>query len=151
MTISTSAGVKAYIGGTGALATESGWSEIGEVSSIPTFGASFSLVTTPSLGDNIVRKLKGIRDGGGGSFTLNFDSADAGQVALRAAADDTTSNGYNIKIELNDALSVSGTPSTVTFKAMVMGAPLTVGAQDNVVSIETELQATTVPTIVNAT
>jgi hypothetical protein len=151
MGISTSAGVKIYIGGTGAIASESSWSEIGDVQEIPAFGASFSLVTAPALGENLVRKLKGIRDAGGGGVTINFDTEDTGQDALRVAANDSTSNAYNFKIELNDALSTSGTPTTFTFKAIVMGSPVTIGGQDTVVTQQVELQVTTVPTQTDAT
>lgn len=151
MTISTSTGVKLYIGGTGPIGDESGYVEVGEVNEIGSIGRSYNLVTAASLSDGIVRKLKGIANAGGGTIRLNFDSANTGQQAILVAAANTSSLAYNFKIELNDQITVSGTPTTYEFKALVMGDPITIGGQDNVVSVETALEVTTVPTRVAAT
>lgn len=131
MALQTSANCKFYIG-TKAPATDltefqsDTYTEVGSIEDLGEFGDAFNAVTFTSLGDGRVRKLKGTKDAGDMTLVVAFDAGDAGQTALVAAANDTSSDGYNCKVELNDG-------TTFYFRAQVMGARITVGAADNVI------------------
>jgi hypothetical protein len=61
------------------------WTEVGEASEIPEFGATHAVVTFTPLKSGIVNKFHGELDYGSITLPLGYDSADAGQVILRAA------------------------------------------------------------------
>lgn len=139
MTLKTSANCKLYIGTTAA-ATDlttfeaDTYTEVGSIEDLGEFGDAFNAVTFTSLGDGRVRKLKGTKDAGDMTIVVAMDTSDTGQDALVAAAEDDQSDGYNIKVELNDQITPStGNPTTFFFRAQVMGARIAVGAADNVI------------------
>lgn len=131
MALQTSANCKFHIG-TKAQATDltefqaDTYTEVGSIEDLGEFGDAFNAVTFTSLGDGRVRKLKGTKDAGDMTLVVAFDAGDAGQTALVAAADDTSSDGYNCMVELNDG-------TAFYFRAQIMGARITVGAADNVI------------------
>ena len=61
------------------------WTDVGEASEIPEFGAAYSPVTFTPLKTGIVNKFHGELNYGSITVPLGYDSADAGQVILLAA------------------------------------------------------------------
>lgn len=133
--IITSSGTRIYIGAAVAAAAVdtlaefqamSTWTEIGLVESIGEFGDKANSVTFAAINDSRMRKAKGVRDAGDLAVTVAHDPADLGQIAMEAAQ--AATGMYAFKIVLPD----SG--STVKFfGGLVMGEPLNVGGNDNVV------------------
>ena len=61
------------------------WTDVGEASEVPEFGAAYSAVTFTPLKTGIVNKFHGELDYGSITIPLGYDSADAGQIILLAA------------------------------------------------------------------
>jgi len=61
------------------------WTEVGETSELPEFGATCSAVTFTPIETGIVNKFHGERNYGSITIPLAYDYADAGQNILRAA------------------------------------------------------------------
>jgi len=61
------------------------FTEIGEVSEVPEFGAAYSPVTFTPLKTGIVNKFHGDLNFGSITVPLGYDSANAGQIILLAA------------------------------------------------------------------
>ena len=61
------------------------WTEVGEASEVPEFGAAHSAVTFTPLKTGIVNKFHGELNYGSVTVPLGYDSADAGQIILLAA------------------------------------------------------------------
>ena len=61
------------------------WTEVGEASEIPEFGAAYSAVTFTSLKTGIEDKFHGALNYGSITIPLGYDSTDAGQIILLAA------------------------------------------------------------------
>ena len=61
------------------------WTEVGEASEIPEFGAAYSAVTFTSLKTGIENKFHGALNYGSITIPLGYDSADDGQIILLAA------------------------------------------------------------------
>lgn len=100
------------------------YTEVGAVSNIGSFGASFAKVEfQPLKGGKL--KLKGSVDYGTLSPTIALDSSDAGQTLLRTAANDTTQKFYSLKLTLQD-----GTVAYSQFTCL--GLPRSVGDADSV-------------------
>ena len=59
------------------------WTEVGGVSEIPEFGATYSAVTFTPLQTGIVDKFHGELNYGSITIPLGYDSEDAGQIILR--------------------------------------------------------------------
>lgn len=143
----TGAGTKFYIGGIGALDSETGWVEIGEVITGGEFGKKFDKIDYLSLSSRKHRKLKGGYDNGSLTIELARIPSDAGQAVIQQALD--SDSDYNFKVELNDAPSHSAaTPSTYKFQAKVFSYTTNVqGANDVVkaavmVEIDTDIEFT---------
>ena len=68
--------------------------DVGEVTDIPEYGASASVVEHMPLKDGIVKKFKGFINYGSVSVPLARDVADAGQLILSAG---TTGAGKNVE------------------------------------------------------
>jgi len=149
MATTTSTGCKIYIGSkTTALASETAWVEVGEVENLNEFGDVFTPVLFTSLNDGRVRKGKGTADAGDLALVVGFDGDDTGQIALKAAAADTTSSPYNFRVTLNNAPpfvapATGSTPTEFRFRALVMGLRFTVGAADSTVTAATTISITT--------
>jgi hypothetical protein len=134
----TSAGAKLYIGGTGALVSESSWVQIGEVIDGGEFGPQYTLITYTSLSQRRKRKLKGSYDPGKIQAMMARIPADTGQAALITARGSDLN--YNFKYELNDAAGTSGSiPTTMTFSAKVMGYTTKIGNVDSVVQATVDI------------
>ena len=61
------------------------FTEVGEASEVPEFGAAYSAVTFTPLKTGIVNKFHGELNYGSVTIPLGYDSADAGQIILLAA------------------------------------------------------------------
>lgn len=66
--------------------------DIGEVTDMPEYGPDVTVVTHEPLATGVTEKYKGFINYGSLSVGLGKDSADAGQVILKAAVDGTTKN-----------------------------------------------------------
>jgi Putative Ig domain len=96
------------------------WVEIGEISSLGTWGAKGKEVTASVLNDGYMRRLKGTIDSGTVELVVLRDPFDAGQIAAVAASKVWTT--FPFKVELNDAPNETGTPTDFYFLASVMSA-----------------------------
>jgi hypothetical protein len=61
------------------------WTEVGEASEVPEFGATYSAVTFTPLKTGTVNKFHGELNYGSITIPLGYDSTDAGQIILLAA------------------------------------------------------------------
>lgn len=131
----TAAGTKLYIGGTGELASESSWVEVGEVVDIQgDIGKVFNEITHNPLGSRATEIFKGAYRVNVGPISLAQNMSNTGQTAVAAALE--TDDDYNFKIEQNDAdttTSPDGDPTTHAFKAKVMSFPSQIGQVDTIV------------------
>lgn len=136
MTIRTTAKCKFFVGTTksaSALAdyTADTWTEVTPVENLGEFGAEGASVVFKAISDGYARKLKGTIDSGDIQLVCARDPADAGQIALRAAA--TSLFSYNFKVMLNDQSTANGaTPTIYYFSGPVMSAKNSLGAGDDV-------------------
>lgn len=136
--IITASGTRVYVGAIASSDIDSieefeaisGWSEIGLIESVGEFGDTSQLVTFEALGDGRVRKSKGSRNSGVISIVAAHDPLDAGQAAMRAAQ--RTASKYAFKLVLPDG--PAGYSDTILYaRGLVMGDPLNVGNNNNVV------------------
>ena len=129
------AGAKVWIGGikqaSGDLvaadfASET-WVEIGGVTDMGSHGDTSEIITSRHINATRVRKIKSpIRDGGQKEIVVDFDGADAGQIAAAAAA--LTDYPYSFKVQFNDAPAPGGTGSIRYFAAFVVSVVEGVGS-----------------------
>ena len=103
-TITTGAKTKVFVGptGTGAvLADYSGtgvtYQEIKEVSDLGALGDTTEIVEFLSLNDGRKKKLAGSKDAGTLEITAAYLRDDAGQTAMRAAANDNLSRKFKVQ------------------------------------------------------
>lgn len=130
--VKTAAGTKLYIGGTGALESESSWVEVGEIVDFGEYGKQYSLVTYNPIGSRKTHKFKGSYNNGQLALSLGQDLEDAGQAALLVALD--SDDEYNFKVEFDDEASTSGaTPTTDIFKGVTMSFTTQVGSVDSII------------------
>ena len=81
--LSASAATPATFDATGYAALS--WTELGETSEIPEYGAAHSAATFTPLKSGIVNKFHGELNYGSVTLPMGYDSTDAGQVILLAA------------------------------------------------------------------
>ena len=81
--LSVSAATPATFDATGYAALS--WTEVGEASDLPEFGATHAVVTFTPLKTGIDNKFHGPLNYGSVTVPLGYDSADAGQIILLAA------------------------------------------------------------------
>lgn len=136
--IVTASGTRVFIGAAASSAVDtvaefeavSTFVEIGLVESVGEFGDSSSLVTFEALGDGRVRKAKGARNAGTLAVVVAHDPTDTGQLAIEAA--EATSDKYIFKIVIPDG-PVGFSDTKLYFRGLVMGKPLNVGNNSNVI------------------
>lgn len=151
MAISGSTGCKLFIGGTGVLASEASWVEVGEVENLGEVGDQSEVVRFLSLSDGRVRKSRGTKDAGDMTITVAYDGENQGQTNLRTAADLTTNVKYNFRVALNDApAGPSPTPTYIAFKALAQGYRLAVGGANGTVMMNVTLSVDTAPVVTAA-
>lgn len=76
--------------------------EVANVGNIGEYGYNTNMVNYPTLKDILIKKAKGLTDGGNWTVEVARDGADAGQVAFTAAGDPEVRDAYAIKIEFAD-------------------------------------------------
>jgi len=133
MAISTAAGsALAISAGTPATDNAAGYAaltytEISNVETIGAIGSAFDVVTFQPL-KGPMQKLKGPVNYGSLGPTFAIDDADAGQVLLRTAGDDTTNKLYAFQVTLPSGAKrqfggrVFGNPETVDGAGSVLTA-----------------------------
>ena len=130
MTAFLAGNTKFYIGGVKAPAVyddllassfnSEAWTEIRGVESIGAFGEASEVVAANAMGQKRPLKLSGQEDPGTIEMVLNFNSADAGQLALVAARKAKENRAF--RVVMDDA-PAGGTPSERLFVALVTAAP----------------------------
>ena len=136
MTVNSAGGSKIFIGSTDELTLQAefeaeSWVEVGEVENLGEFGDEASPITFTALSDGRVRKFKGPRDAGTMDVVAGDDPANAGQLAMIAA--EQTAFDYTFRVDLNDKITLAGTPSRFYFRGKVMSRRLNVGDVQNIV------------------
>lgn len=136
MSINQAGGARIYIGSTDAATTlaefaADSYTEINNVEDLGEFGDEATSITFTSLKDGRVGKYKGPRDAGTMNVVVGDDPRDPGQAICNIA--ETTKFDYNIKVVLNDAVTLGGNGGIHYFKAKILSARLNVGNVSNVV------------------
>lgn len=110
---------KIYIGTSAADAITDTYTRVTSITDIGDFGDAAEVVKVLTIDAGRVAKLKGARDAGSWEFSVTREMADAGQIALRAAA--ATDLEFNIKIEGPDKPSenVGSKPTTQYLRGLV--------------------------------
>ena len=72
------------------------WTSCGEAVSIGEFGREYNTVRVNNLASGATRKFKGSYDNGSMQVDLLFDSANAGQTLLEAAATSTSTYAFRV-------------------------------------------------------
>ncbi len=107
------------------------YTEVGEVTSIPEYGGSYSLVTHEPLGERSVIKRKGSVNHGSMTLQIGKDIDDAGQELLKTAyGEDET---YSFKIVLQD-----GTAQYT--QGQVFSFTTNVGSSNQITSISCQIE-----------
>lgn len=99
--------------------TNASWIEIKGLGSHGEGGSSTNILTYDTWDTDVVQKAKGMTDAGSPEIEIARDSADPGQIALRAAALDN--RNYAFKMERNDKLTTAGRPTTIYNVGIVTG------------------------------
>lgn len=132
MSIYGISGSKIYIGGAKEPAngadmvaadfTSQTWTEITPVESIGALGDSAEVSSFNAIGIGRTLKRKGVANAGSMQVVMGCDYADAGQLAVRAAA--IAKGAYAFKIEFADKPATGASPknSLRYFTALVMSA-----------------------------
>ena len=138
-------GTRFYIGGnTLALASESSWTQIGGVKGTSGgAGVSYGTTDASSFGDTFKQMAKTMAEAGDLELTMNYLIADAGQVALRAAAANKSNVPYNFKIEVDDdAASVGDNPTKILTKVRVLSFENTIGGVNSLYEAKSKMVST---------
>lgn len=115
MGVGTVSGTKLYITDPGTpVASPDPWVEIKDIASLGNIAQTFNAVTVSSIGDGDDYTLKGQRSFPNFELTLNKNSEDPGQTALKDASDDARGTLYNFKILETDG-------AIITWKGEVFG------------------------------
>lgn len=138
MSVNAAAGAKLYIGGPNSNRNSvladyqaDSYIEVGEVEDLGEFGDESERIAFTALSDSRTRKFKGPRDAGEMNIIVGDDMTDEGQTALEAA--EAQPLDYNIRVELNDKLTIGGENSNHYFIAKVFSKRRNVGNASNVV------------------
>jgi hypothetical protein len=143
MALEVVAFTKLYIAPVGTLApSPDPYVEASNIFNLGDIGIMFNEVATSSLSDGYDRVLKGTRKVVVMPVLFNYDPADLGQIAWKAAGEDSNNHLYNFKMAFNDA--VTTVKGTYKFKGKVMGYLIKGGGPNDVrkaeanISIETD-------------
>lgn len=115
------------------------FTEIGEVTAIPTHGDTYAKIEHKPLSRRRVRKLKGTVDGGSFTVAMAFAPGDDGQVALLSAL------GMDVSVPFLETLQ-DGTK--IYFLGLVMSKPHIIGSVDNITAAEAMIEVDSAETIV---
>lgn len=106
--------------------------EVGNISNFGTIGPLANIVTFPVLSDAYVQKGKGTRNAGDPVCVVGRLPNDPGQVAMREAEE--SNYYYNFRLELNDAPDENHSNTVIYFRALVAGAQIQIGANEEFVT-----------------
>jgi len=95
------------------------WVPVSNVGMIGETGTNTNLVNYDELETAVTQKSKGISNAGDPTFEMARNDTDAGQIALRAAAD--TNFQYAIKIEKNDKPASNYTNTILYNRGVIVG------------------------------
>lgn len=95
------------------------WVQVKYVGSHGETGPQTNILTYDTWDTTVSQKAKGITDAGSPEIELARTPTDPGQIILRAAA--KTNLNYAFKIVRNDKVSVSGTPTIIYNRGLVVG------------------------------
>ena len=120
------------------------FTNIGQVQNMGEFGDAFNDIAVAHLDDGRTQHYKGVADAGVMSLTLSYDGTDTGQIALLAAAADTTSTNYAFRVTFNNQGTGSPqNPETFYFRGTVGTQRRNVGGSDNVITLNAEIRINT--------
>lgn len=139
------AGAKVYIGAAfedqdddlvAADFTAQTWTEIGNLTNIGAFGDTSQEVTTQEVGRARDFRVKGSRNAGSMSLTMNINSSDAGQIALIAA--EKARSNYAFRVVFPDAPATGSAPtgSERLFYGLVMSRPENLAGPNNFATMD---------------
>lgn len=126
-------GTKLFITDPGTpVASPDPWVEIKNVASLGDIQQAFNAVTVSSIGDGDDYSLKGQRSFPNFELTLNKNSSDPGQQALKDAAEDVRGTLYNFKLLETDG-------SYITWKGECFGYGPSYGGPEAVKQVKTSI------------
>jgi hypothetical protein len=140
MTVQTSTGMQfAIVNGVPATVDQAGFAaltyeNVGEVVDIAEIGADVTVVTHLPLATGIVEKLKGFTNFGSSSVSFGRDITDAGQIALKSAAQGANKNNQQ-SVEIT---SQDGTKDY--FICKIFSYKFTPGSADSIVSATSAIE-----------
>lgn len=111
-------GITVWIGTKAANGTSDTYTQVKRCKVTGALGAEAQIIDATALEDTAREKIKGIPDNGDVELTGNRVYTDAGQNALRAAAEDTDDVPYNVRIQIAGA-GAGGTTVRNQFKAII--------------------------------
>ncbi|MFG1201737.1 hypothetical protein V5F29_05015 [Xanthobacter aminoxidans] len=116
------------------------WTEITPVESLGALGDTNEVATFNAIGLGRTLKRKGVANAGSMEVVMGADYADAGQLALRAAA--KAKGSYAFKLEFNDKPAAGASPknSTRMFTALVMSASEQLDDANGVLKLNSTLE-----------
>lgn len=142
MAVYTMANATLYIGTT-ASATDittyeaDTYEAIGEVESVSALVDLQNYTSFTALNNARARQLKTTKSGETITATCGFDPDDAGQVALRDAANDSSQDQYNFKLVYNDTGGAN--PTSVYWSGKVGNDPYPGGGVEDVSMVEYQI------------
>ena len=118
------------LAGYGALA----WTEAGEVTDLGAFGRIYQLITHKPIKTRGTKKIKGSFDEGKIPLQYGYDFDDGGQLIIDAAV--LSDDPISVRV-------VSQSGKVFYMRVLVMGAPLSFGDSDKVVTVSADMEITT--------
>lgn len=110
------------------------YTTVGEVTSVPSHGGEYSLVTHNPISDRVTRKLKGSVNYGSMTIPMALDTSDDGQDIMRDHADGTlVDDPVSVKVEYPDG-------GVEYFTALVMSFTTSGDGVDSILSAETMIE-----------
>lgn len=114
----------------------SNWVEIGGLTSIGSVGDTNQEITANEIGLGRDISVKGTANAGTLSLTANIDTADLGQIALRAAQKSIANYAFRIVFPDKPATGASPKGSERLFIGLVMGAPENLGSANQFATLD---------------
>lgn len=111
-----------------------GWSQAGAI------GDAAALITTALINRGRDQKQKGTANAGSMQNVFAVIPADAGQVALLAAADASNKNNYPFKVLLNDPTGSPATASKRLFVGVVLTAQEAMGEANTIQNLNATIE-----------
>ena len=109
--------------------------DLGCLSNIGAFGDASNEVTFDCISEGRTKKLKGQRNAGNMELVIGLDDTTAGFDAVVAAEADDSTGDYFFKVEFPNKQNATGTNAIRYFGGKVMTAVETLGAADDVATL----------------